>query len=300
VREVRWERMFPDELEQAFVAHPLVYFTYGLCEPHGPHNTLGLDALNSHGLACAAARGDGGIVAPPDYWHIHGYGPFAAWGRRMVGEPQRAWLTAVPPWMFFRQVLYHLRTADLLGFHAAIFLIGHLGPHAPDFARLIDMVQPYVGTRLWCPRPAMPYVLPDAGARVPVDHAGQLETSVLWALEPDCVDVSRLPSPGTPLPQFGMSASAHQADRLLGENIVAASARALGSKGHELLAAYAGLQPRHTLRTHADVEALWETVVRPRLQEFACMQEPGGDPPPPDSVWHEHWKLPVEGAVSQP
>ena len=40
-KEVRWERMFPDELEAAFTECPAVYFTYGLCEPHGPQNTVG-------------------------------------------------------------------------------------------------------------------------------------------------------------------------------------------------------------------------------------------------------------------
>ena len=43
MKKVQWEMMFPDELEQAFQAAPLVYFTYGLCEPHGPQNALGLD-----------------------------------------------------------------------------------------------------------------------------------------------------------------------------------------------------------------------------------------------------------------
>ena len=31
--EVRWERMFPDELETAFEACPVVYLTYGLAAP---------------------------------------------------------------------------------------------------------------------------------------------------------------------------------------------------------------------------------------------------------------------------
>lgn len=35
-REVRWERVFPDKLEAEFARRPLVWFTYGLCEPHGP------------------------------------------------------------------------------------------------------------------------------------------------------------------------------------------------------------------------------------------------------------------------
>ena len=51
-REVRWERMFPDELEAAFDECPVVYFCYGLCEPHGPQNAVGLDALKAHAIAC--------------------------------------------------------------------------------------------------------------------------------------------------------------------------------------------------------------------------------------------------------
>ena len=78
-KEVRWERMFPDELEAAFDECPAVYFTYGLCEPHGPQNTVGLDALKAHAIACRAARTHGGIVAPPEYWHIHEHGTYANW-----------------------------------------------------------------------------------------------------------------------------------------------------------------------------------------------------------------------------
>ena len=66
-REVRWERMFPDELERAFEECPLVYFPYGLCEPHC---ALGLDGLKAHAVARRAAQEGGGIVAPPDYRHL--------------------------------------------------------------------------------------------------------------------------------------------------------------------------------------------------------------------------------------
>ena len=41
---VRWERTFPDELEAANAACPVVYFPQGLCEPHGPHCALGPSA----------------------------------------------------------------------------------------------------------------------------------------------------------------------------------------------------------------------------------------------------------------
>src|ERR1039458_7640988 len=96
-REVCWERMFPDELEMAFSACPGLYLPYGLCEPHGPHNAVGLDALKAHGVCCRAAMLGGGIVAPPDYWHIHELGGYAVWSHRMVGQA-RPWTSALPPW----------------------------------------------------------------------------------------------------------------------------------------------------------------------------------------------------------
>ena len=159
MREVRWERMFPDELEARFAACPVVYFAYGLCEPHGPQNAVGLDALKAHAIACRAARAHGGIVAPPDYWHIHELGGYAAWGQRAVGQVERTWLTAVPPWVHFKNICYHLRAADALGFHAAILLTGHYGPNWQDLKTLLELVQPHVGTRL--------YGLPDFEANQP-------------------------------------------------------------------------------------------------------------------------------------
>src|SRR2546425_170007 len=83
------------ELEKAFAACPLVYFTYGLCEPHGPQCTLGLDSLKAHAIACRAAREHGGIVAPVDYWHIHEIGLYGSWAADRIGEVERTWLTAV-------------------------------------------------------------------------------------------------------------------------------------------------------------------------------------------------------------
>ena len=79
MNEVQWERMFPDTLEAAFAACPVVYFPYGMIEPHGPQNALGLDGLKAHAIACRAAQEHGGIVAPPDYWHVHEIGGYGLW-----------------------------------------------------------------------------------------------------------------------------------------------------------------------------------------------------------------------------
>jgi creatinine amidohydrolase len=295
MREVRWERMFPDELEAAFATCPLVYFTYGLSEPHGPQNAVGLDALKAHAIACAAARAHGGIVAPPDYWHIHEIGVYAAWARAAVGEVERSWLTCMPPWQHFRNVLYHVRTADTIGFHAAILLTGHYGPNWQDLKRLLELVQPHVGARL--------YGLPDFEANQPGfdgggkgsgDHAGKVETSLLWAVEPDCVDVSRLPPPEAPGPHFAMGVNAREAHRLTGERMVADEVRWLGDKSRELLEGFDRERPTQRLRTFAQVEELWDQVVRPELPHFASMQElrEGQEPVLDTSVWFPNWRVP--------
>jgi creatinine amidohydrolase len=288
--------MFPDELEQAFAACPVVYFPYGLCEPHGPQNTLGLDALKAHALCCAAARAHGGIVAPPDYWHIHELGGYAVWAERAVGEVERSWLTCMPPWQHFKNVCYHVRQADTLGFHAAIFLTGHYGPNWQDLKTLLALLQPHVGARL--------YGLPDFEANQPGfasdgksggDHAGRVETSLLWAVEPACVDYSRLPAPDAPGPHFAMGANAREAHRRTGERMVADEVRWLDEKARELLAAYDREKPQQKLRTFEQVEQLWETLIRPELPNFRSMQElqEGQQPPAETSVWRVNWRIPA-------
>ena len=293
-REVRWERMFPDQLEAAFAACPLVYLTYGLCEPHGPHNALGLDALKAHALACAAAGAHGGIVAPPDYWHIHELGEYAVWLDGRVGNVERGWMTALPPWQHFKNVCYQIRTVDNLGFHAAILLTGHYGANWEDLKTLVTLVQPHVGVRL--------YSLPDFEANTigffgtgdhDRDHAGKVETSQLMALEPELVDISRLPEPGEAGPHFALGEDITLSDRRVGEKMVADQIAWLGRKGAELLDLCAETSPGARLRTYEQVESLWDEVVMPALGSFRTMQDSlSGGAVPAQSVWHANWRIP--------
>ncbi|MFW5826236.1 MAG: creatininase family protein [bacterium] len=319
MREVRWERMYPDELEAAFADRPLVYFPYGLCEPHGPQCTVGLDALKAHAIAVRAAREHGGIVAPPDYWHVHEIGGYAVWASQKVGEVDRTWTTSLPPWQHFRNVLYHVRTADRMGFHAAVFLTGHYGPNWKDLKTLLEIAQPVTKTLL--------YGLPDWEANTPGfdgdgksggDHAGKVETSLLAALEPECVDLSRLPgdgdvAPGGSLggggtataradflarpPYFAMGEDARASSRREGERMVADEVRFLGQKSAELLAAYDAGADRPGFPTFASVERFWSAEVEPRLAEFASMQADfgRGTQMPEGSRWKENSEIPTAG-----
>jgi creatinine amidohydrolase len=295
MREVRWERMFPDQLEAAIEACPVVYFAYGLCEPHGPQNAVGLDALKAHAICCRAAQEHGGIVAPPDYWHIHEVGLYAAWAAESVGEV-RPWLTAVPPWIHFKNICYHLRAADALGFQAAILVTGHYGPNWEDLKTLLEILQPHFTMLM--------YGLPDFEANQPGfdgdgkatgDHAGKVETSLLWALEPGCVDVSRFPPAGAEGPHFAMGRDARQADRRVGERMVADEVRWLGEKAAGLLAEYEQHEPasRRPLTFEA-LEEIWADEVRPHLKTFKSMQYLERTPPPEDSRWRLNYQLPEQ------
>ena len=295
MREVRWERMFPDELEAAIEACPVVYFAYGLCEPHGPQNAVGLDALKAHAIAVRAAQAHGGIVAPPDFWHVHEVGGYAVWAHGAVGEVERTWLTAMPPWMHFRNVCYHIRAAEVLGFRAAILLTGHYGPNWEDLNALVALMQPHLRMRV--------YSLPDFEANIPGfdsdgrsggDHAGKVETSLLWALNPECVDVSRIPSEGTPGHHLAMGRDAALADRRVGERMVDDEVRYLGGKAGELLGAYTGEAVTWPIRTFGDVERFWSEEVTSALKGFHSMQPTWGTqkPVPPGSRWHENGGVP--------
>ncbi len=299
MREVQWEQMFPDELEKAFQDCPVVYLTYGLCEPHGPQNALGLDAIKAHEIACLAARKHGGIVAPPDYWHIHEIGGYAIWADAEVGRPPRTWLTAVPPWQHFKNVCYHIRAVDALGFHAAVLLTGHYGPNYEDLQALVGLLQPFVGTRL--------YSLPDFEANdkgfsgdgtETGDHAGKVETSLLWALRPECVDVSRIPEIYQRGQQLAMGQNAGQSNRQVGERMVADEVAWLGKKAQELLGSYDQAQPQHRFVTFAEVERVWREVIEPALPGFKTMQEkwdrqedlPAGSPWAANQPVPKNWK----------
>jgi hypothetical protein len=163
----------------------------------------------------------------------------------------------------------------------------------PRPTTLVTLLQPHVGTRL--------YALPDFEANLPGfdddgqssgDHAGKVETSLLWALEPECVDVSRQPPEGTPGPHFAMGPDAYLANRRTGERMAADEVGWLGAKAQALLADYDHLRPAHKLRTYTDVERIWREAVEPALKDFESMmllweEDP---PPPPGSVWHANWR----------
>lgn len=289
--KVRWEEMFPDELDAALARCPLVYLTYGLCEPHGLHNAVGLDALKAHDLACRAAAEHGGIVAPPFFWHVHEIGYHALFGERTIGN-RNPWLTDVPPWVLYKMFFYQLRAVAARGFQAAIVITGHYGGNEQDFKRVAEVFMRHSPMRVWAGADCELIEFEDFHG----DHAGRCETSQLWALRPELVDMSRLAqgSPDVIGRVMATGPDAGRASRRIGEGIVDSQIGLLVRKAAELQAAYqppvapAQATPGNPLGalTFGETEQLWCAEAEPILPEFVSMNLiPGRDRADPTSVW---------------
>lgn len=284
---VRWEEMFPDELDAALAANPVAYLTLGLCEPHGLHNAVGLDALKAHGLAVEAATRNGGIVAPPFFWHIHEQGIEAAWGDANIGD-RNPWLTSLPHWVFYKVVWYQLRTLEARGFKAAILITGHW-PYEQDLKELASVFMEHSALRIWAGSDGE---CVDPDQRFEQDHAGNYETSIMWSLHPSLVDLSRLVPASDPDggPPMATGATAARASRRYGDQIVDVMTAWLGRKAAELLESHRAPEhagtpvPGNPLGAMSldEAERIWQAEVEPRLGAFVSAQpsEPVADGSP--------------------
>ena len=186
MKKVRWETMLPDELLEEIERCPVCYMAYGLAEPHGPYNALGLDWLKAQGLLERAAREHGGVVAPPCCWHVQERPEFDWCGKN--GVPQSL-CSSIPPDLWLRMALYQIRAIDARGFRAAILITGHYGGVENDLRLLCEcyMLRTRSPLRLFAAADWEVIALEGVGG----DHAGRTETSQLMCLHPDLVDMSR-------------------------------------------------------------------------------------------------------------
>ena len=185
--KVRWEEMLPDQLLHAIQTRRVCYMAYGLAEPHGPYNALGLDFIKAQGLCELAARAHGAVVAPPFCWHIQER-PSFPW-MESHGVKDGGLCSSIPTDLFFRMVMFNLRAIDARGFQAAILITGHYGGVELDLRLVCDYYLRRTGS------PLRIYAIADCEVirheRYRGDHAGMTENSQLMAIRPDLVDLSR-------------------------------------------------------------------------------------------------------------
>jgi creatinine amidohydrolase len=265
--KVLWMEMRPDELLRAIERCPLCYMAYGLAEPHGVYNALGLDWLKAQALAERAARAHGGVVAPALQWHVAERPSFNWFGAQGIRQPL---CSGIPEDLFYHNVLHHVRTIDARGFRAAILLTGHYGGLENDLRLLCDFYTRRTGSPLRIRALADCEVMTYGDIRG--DHAGICETSQLMALRPGLTDLGLTESAsasgrwaGTDFPlSDGRMPSAD-----LGEKIVSAQVERLGEIGRDLLAAWRP-RPDWTAPTLPQAEELWTTFERLTRKYWWC------------------------------
>ncbi|MCD6416644.1 MAG: creatininase family protein [Planctomycetes bacterium] len=261
-KKVRWEEMFPEELYRKIQDESVCYLVYGLAEPHGPYNALGLDWIKAYKLAELAARTHGGVVAPPFAWHMqerpefHDDGKGHGW-LPSVGVKQSL-CSSIPSDLFYRMVFHQIRDVDARGFHAAILITGHYG----GLERTLRLMCEYYGRRTGSPLRLA--AIADWEAinykDYSGDHAGRCETSQLMALAPEMVDLSRRTVPPELGTSYATGVNFDDEDALPsreeGLKIVESQVEQLGRMARELLEAYEPA-PDWQAPSQRDVEDVW-------------------------------------------
>ncbi len=252
--KVRWEEMFRDEIEAAIAARPVCYFAYGLSEPHGVQNALGLDGLKARALVERAAAAHGGVVAPMTWWHVHETPYGLAWLAEQNAPV--TYLTDVPAEVFLQQIVYQLRAAENAGFRAAVLVTGHYGG--------IEMDIQYAAQVYSSRRPLRTAAAADSDLiryrDYRGDHAGVCETSQLWALRPELVDISRMPDEPMEGLTFASGEFARGASRREGEAIVASQIESLRRVSDALLEQADATQPAAPLSMD-DAGEIWREIL---------------------------------------
>lgn len=195
MNKVQFEEMFPWEFAQALAQAPIGYVPLGTLEWHGEHNAVGLDAIKAHAICVHAARRSGGVVIPPLYWATDSREDLED-GTYLTGGIEHGERYHVPGNMFWlrSQTYYHLlldiyETLRRRGIHVIIVLAGHWSkgtlPTIRASGEQFTAQHPKIKWLLLTDRE----VVPDL--HYPHEHAAGGETSLLMAIRPDLVDLSK-------------------------------------------------------------------------------------------------------------
>ncbi len=174
-KKVRYEELFPHEIEEIIRDKPVVYLPFGTLEWHGLHLALGNDAIKAYEICLRVAEKTGGVVAPATYWAI--------------GGMPHPWTTRFDEVLISDLFFAIFEQMEHVGFKVAIALTGHYGLEQMYALKRSACDFMYRSSMLVAPLPEYE-VACEKGYRG--DHAAKWETSILWSLRPELVDVSKL------------------------------------------------------------------------------------------------------------
>jgi len=201
MEKVRYHEMLPHEIVQRRRTFPAAFLGLGGLEWHGEHQAVGLDALKAERLCEMAAERSGGFAFPTLWYgepraHAFMESTVDADGKikskmkfKKARFTERFWRKSADEQIeFFQSLVMHvLMQLHSLEMKAVCLLTGHYPlrvfakPVVRRFNETFDGTIAYVSAE------------PEYGPNKRIsggDHAAKWETSYLWYLRPDCVDMS--------------------------------------------------------------------------------------------------------------
>ncbi|HUS91439.1 MAG TPA: creatininase family protein [Phycisphaerae bacterium] len=201
MEKVRYEEMLPHEIVARRKKFPAAFIGLGGLEWHGEHLAVGNDALKAEKLCELAARQSGGF-AFPTLW----YGEPRVAGlmeanhdekggiRRAMGFKKAKWTPkhfgkdGAEQIAFYQELLRHvLIQMSSLEMKAVCLLCGHYPIHTWASPVVERFNREFGDTRVFA---GIEFHYAPKDPKVGGDHAAHWETSYLWYLRPDCVDLS--------------------------------------------------------------------------------------------------------------
>jgi creatinine amidohydrolase/Fe(II)-dependent formamide hydrolase-like protein len=201
MEKVRYEEMLPHEIVVRRKKFPAAFMGLGGLEWHSEHLAVGNDALKAEMLCELAASRSGGF-AFPTLWYGEprstslmeaDYDPDGAIKAHMGFKQEKfteiySGKTAAEQVQFYQALLYHvLVQMNTLEMKAVCLVCGHYPIYdwAAPVVEQFNMA--FRDTRVFA---GIEFHYPPESQSVGGDHAAKWETSYLWYLRPDCVDMS--------------------------------------------------------------------------------------------------------------
>jgi len=201
MEKFRYQDMLPHEIVARRKRFPAAFVGLGGLEWHGEHLAVGNDALKAEALCELAAKRSGGFAFPTlwygeprvtnlmEYDHDEdgGIKRGMKFRKHKFGESYFE-KTAHQQVEFYQELLYHLLVQmNTLEMKAVCLLCGHYPMHGWAVPVVERFNARFSDTRAFA---GIEFQYPRKTPHVGGDHAAKWETSYLWYLRPDCVDMS--------------------------------------------------------------------------------------------------------------
>jgi len=199
--KVRYEEMLPHEIVARRKRFPAAFIGLGGLEWHGEHLAVGNDALKAEKLCELAAARSGGFAFPTVWYgepresHLLevDHDPDGQVKKKMQFKGRKFsggvfGKTREEQCAFYEDLIYHvLVQMNTLEMKAVCLLCGHYPLHTWATAACARFNKLFKDTRAFA---GIEFHYPRKSKHVGGDHAAKWETSYLWYLRPDCVDMS--------------------------------------------------------------------------------------------------------------